>query len=342
MNRPDRRLWPFGPRTSLVMTPVVLVALLVVVAVFRNATGWPSADSDKLVLIGIFLISLVPVLLASIDAVAERGGVIEYRGVKLDFSRVSASTTTSISVPVNIGVPGQPITDSTTSAILHALHQAVTTDVVVIDLEDGEAWWETRLLVLLAGAVRLGRPHALVFIGTEGNVGGSFQGWATPDALLPSLVRADQRYEESYYAAKAAAQQWALVPPVAGQPALQAPPYPPWVQGLAAQYPWMAFRDGSSLPNEHAAEQFLAADLGSRVEVVNRPKGISLVRLEELFRPVLEELSIDETWPSERQLETFLDSDGAYVAVTHNGRYARLLPRTAGLNAIVKSLTQLG
>jgi hypothetical protein len=66
-------------------------------------------------------------------------------------------------VPSNIGVPGQAVQDSLTTNILDALKQATDCEVVIIDLEDGRAWWETRLLVLLAGAVKLEGPNDSCF-----------------------------------------------------------------------------------------------------------------------------------------------------------------------------------
>jgi hypothetical protein len=63
-----------------------------------------------------------------------------------------------------------PVTDSATTQILDTLRQATGDYVVVVDLEDGKAWWETRLLVLLAGAVRLGKPDKIVFVSRDANI----------------------------------------------------------------------------------------------------------------------------------------------------------------------------
>jgi len=287
----------------------------------------------------VFVLSLMPLVLALLDTIVERGAVIEYRGIKLDFSQAVSPGPASVSIPVNIGVTGRALTDSDTSQILDTLRQAVSTDIVVVDLESGDAWWETRLLVLVAGAVRLNRPDVIVFVGTDGGGASRFQGWAYPTDLLRRLVAADQRYARSYYRASAAARQWALVEPI---PPGAAPALQTWMSGLATQHPWMAFDSASGLPNELAAEQFLAADLGTQIELPEQakggPKGISLVRLEELFRPVLHKEFMDETWTGSKQLEAFLDSSAAYVAVTRKGSYSRLLPRVEGLNAIAKSL----
>src|SRR6266481_7054506 len=161
------RLWPYGTRAGLLSVPIILVGLLAVMSVARNLTGWPSNESEKTILLGIFVLAVTPLGLAVIDARAERGAVLEYAGAKIDLSRMPGPSLPTASVPVNIGVPGEPVSDSSTSRILDALREAVSTDVVVIDLENGQAWWETRLLVLLAGGVRLHRPEVVVFVATD-------------------------------------------------------------------------------------------------------------------------------------------------------------------------------
>ena len=55
--------------------------------------------------------------------------------------------------------------------------------VLVVDLEEGAAWWETRLLTLCVGAHRRGQVRAVVFIATDRTVARTFQGWAAPGQL---------------------------------------------------------------------------------------------------------------------------------------------------------------
>ena len=190
-------------------------------------------------------------------------------------------------------------------------------------------------MVLIAGAVRLGQPAAIVFVGTEAGNAGTFQGWASPRMLLPALLQSDSGYAQSYYAAQAAAQQWALVGPITPgtAPSVQA-----WMQGLATAYSWMVYDSATGLPNEFAAEQFLAADLGTKIEMTPKPQGITLVRLQELFKPVLVVDAIDESANSEDQLRALFSGSRPYVAVTQRGRYKRLILRSVLTNAVLESL----
>jgi hypothetical protein len=342
MNDADRRLWPFKPRASLISAAIILVGLLLLVGILRAILDWPSAQSENAVLIGVLVLSLLPVLLALLDFIIERGAVIEYGGIKVDFSQSREMGTAGITVAPNIGVRGQAVTDSSTTQILDALKQATASEVVVIDLEEGQAWWETRLLVLLAGADRLKKPEKIVFVGTDARKEQRYQGWSYASDLLPRLVKAHPQYERSLQAARAAAQQWELVEPVnpvvPGAPSV--PAQPPWLSGtLATRYQW-AFDASTGLRNELFAEQLLQSDLGEKVEKQEGSRSISLVRLEELFRPVLNKECIDLSWPADRQLDTFLETEASSIAVTQDGKYSTLVSRLTLLNELLKPLVK--
>jgi hypothetical protein len=211
--------------------------------------------------------------------------------------------------------------------VLASLEGAVNNEVITVDLEDGLAWWETRLLVLLAGAVRLGRPRAVVLLGTLAGRNQQFLGWAYPHGLFHRLLHSDQQYLNLYYTAKSTANQWALVAP-------GVVPNPP-LTGLAYQYSWMMFNSGSV--NEFAEEQVLASELGTKIEQLQLPQGrtISTVRLKDLFAAFLNTETIDQEAPGEDQLRQFATGDGEYIAVSRAGQYVQLVRRVAVLTAMV-------
>jgi hypothetical protein len=334
MTDPDRSLWPYRPRTTLVWTGIILVSLLVFAAISRLRVGWPT--DERVVLIGIGLLSLLPILLAIVDTVIKRGGTFEFRGVKLDFAKTSVTEIPGMAIAANFGLPAQPVTDSSTTAILDTLRQATRCEAVIIDLGDGEAWWETRLLVLLAGAVRLGKPEKIVFLGTDGQAPRRFHGWAHSRDLLPPLLNSHPEYQLSYHAAMAAGRQWSMVEPVGRN---LTPPIPPWMNGaVALKHPWMAFDGASGLPNKLYPEQILSSELGERVERQEQSRRITLVRMEELFRPMLYHDNLDETWSQEQQLKSFFDGAASYLAVTHGGEFVKLVSRVTILNSMVERL----
>jgi hypothetical protein len=340
----EQKFWPFKPRLTLAATVLSLVGLLLVIAILRAIANWPSAQSETVVLIGALLLSLLPIGLALLDVIIERGGTVEYGKVKIDFSRSREKASAGLTVAPNIGVQGQPVSDSATAQILDTLRQATANEIVVVDLEDGQAWWETRLLVLVAGAVRLGKPDKIVFLGKDANRDRQFRGWSYADDLLPRLLAAHPQYARSLHSAWAAGRQWGLVEPLdAPSPAdvtVPPPPPPPWISGrLATAHSWMACDPATGLPNRLFAEQILQSDLGQKIEMQPPgPRSITLPRLEELFGPILYKDSIDLGWPPERQLEVFLNSQAAFIAATLQGTYAALVSRAALANEVLRSL----
>lgn len=341
------KLWPFSPRSALITAGTLLIGLPILVAVLRETLDWPSDQSETEVLIGILVLTLLPVILMLLDLVAERGGSLDLRGFKVDFSQSRAVAATGITVPPNIGVPGQAVTDSSSPQILDALQQATASDLVVIDLGNGEAWWETRLMVLLAGAERLGRPDKIVFVGTDAGKERQFQGWAYSRDLFYRFLNAHPDWAPIVQATRAANRQWELVEPVNLSPPATPwsqfnpapkPDRPVWFRTLATNNAWMAFQSYTGLYNELFAEQVLQSELGREVEQKAGPRGISLVRLEDLFRPILMKEQLDLSWTTDKQLEFALKVDTPFVALTQNGRYSALVSKLALLNEVVKSL----
>jgi uncharacterized membrane protein len=66
----------------------MLVGLLILLLVLRATVSWPDKESQNVVLIGVLLLSITPILLALVAVIIERGAVIGYAGVTIDFSKV--------------------------------------------------------------------------------------------------------------------------------------------------------------------------------------------------------------------------------------------------------------
>jgi hypothetical protein len=99
--------------------------------------------------------------------------------------------------------------------------------------------------------------------------------------------------------------------------------------------------DNSGLLNPFLPEQLLASELGGKIEMMPEgPRTLSLVRLEELFRPVLLKDRIEQSWPNDRQIRAFFDSDEQYFAITQRGQYSILVARLTVLSQMLKPLIQ--
>lgn len=341
MKKSDQHFWPYKPKISIHSAIILLIVLLLITGILRSTIGWPSDGSTNTVLIGILLISLLPVLLAILDVIIDRGGKIGYGDFKIDFSKDEKYNFSGITVPANIGVRGLPVSDSDTVNILEALQQATTSSIAIIDLEDGKAWWETRLLVLISGAQRLGHPDKIVFVATRSGKEKCFIGWANPENLLNRLLKVHPKYEPAYYIAKAVSNQWNLVEPFypSPPPVVQIPIALPWMLGKAMYKQDWAYDINTGLTNELFQEQVLQNELGLEVEKQEGGRSLTIGRIIDLFDQVLNKNHIDQDLSSEQQLENFFDNDISFIALTQNGVYKSLISRFVIYNEIMKKLT---
>jgi hypothetical protein len=330
--------WPWSARAAVLAVPVIFIVLLVLLSASRAITDWPGGTSEGAILAGLLLLTLLPLVLVLLGNLAGSGGSVEAFGVGIRFAEASAARQ-EITVPPRLGLqPGMTLNDSSTAQILETLSDAVRSDVAVLDLEEGTAWWETRLVVLCAGAARLGRPAAIVFVATAGGTRQVFKGWASPDELLRGLLAKRRDLQTAYERAVAIHRQWELaVPPPSDVPG-STPPTLPFAIGPDTAVQHVVFPDGvtrSSL----AAEQILALQLGS-IEEHKAHGVITATRLAELFDPVLRTRSADleqgvsdSTWA-----RTILSTTDRFIALTRDERYAGLLPREAAVNDILRAL----
>ena len=339
----EHKFWPYQPKVSILSAIIILIGLLILSAILRSTIGWPSDGSTNTVLIGILFLSLLPLLLSILDVIIDRGGTIGYKDFKIDFSKVQKAAESHFIIPANIGMRGQPVADSGTSNILDTLKDATSTSTAVIDLEDGHAWWETRLLVLLAGAERLRKPEKIVFVAKNEGKDQCFQGWCNPSELLHCLLEVNPLYKESLAITRAAARQWELVEPLEEIPPgnfRPIPAQPAWINGMVSNNTsWMAFNQ-KGLPNELMAEQTLQNILGQKIENFTGSVHITIARLTELFQPVLIKQHVDESWPADKQRDTFFNTDSAWVALTNNGKYSALVSRISVMNEMLREMVK--
>jgi hypothetical protein len=321
------RIWPFGVIPALTVAGVVLVVLLVTVVVLGVAVHWPDQRWQGWLMLGVVLLALTPLLLLILDRVANTGGSVEFRGIKIAFAAGTVEST--LTMPRNMGIPaGLPIADSGGFQLETAMRDAVGNDVLVVDLEEGSAWWETRLLTLCAGAHRRGQVRAVVFVATDRTVARTFQGWASPGRLARALLDASPDMRHAADSAAVTARRWHLAyppnRPETANPNAGVNPLPD-PRPIAQPYPF----NGPDR-NAFADEQFLLAELAP---LEQPPRPLTLVRLMELFGPILHAATVDED-SDDAWLRTALSLDDDYLAVTRGQVYVGMLSRSAVLARI--------
>ena len=186
----SQRFWPFERRYAWWASAVLLPASIAVVAGLQAAGDLPGHQIAGWILLGAVVIGLLPVILLVLGGVS----TVKAAGVEVTFAavqravRAADEATVRSTLSDNLGAPPGTVPDTAGDTIIQALRAAVTNDVVVVGLGDGHEWWDTRLLLLIAGATRLGHPRAIVFTATRGGKPGQYLGWG--DAGRPAAYPA--------------------------------------------------------------------------------------------------------------------------------------------------------
>src|SRR5262245_30495737 len=286
-------LWPYSARAAVFAAPVIWIALFAILAVLARALGWSEAGAQY-VLIAALIAGLLPTLLCVVDKIVSSRAVVDIKGVKLDFSQTQLAVS-SIVLPDNIGKPEPVVADSTPMHIVSALETATEHEVVRLDLRNGSGWWMTRLLAICAGAVQVGMPKAVVFIGMKDGVPDSYLGWAPTQGLLKGLTEDPREYGphkvsygQVYRRAVWIAKQMGLF---AGPPTMAAPPMapvgPPAGGQPAASQPAREVERYLNQPDykklgEEALGQ-IVMDLCAQYSLEKPPDRVTLGRLREQF-----------------------------------------------------------
>ena len=339
------RLWPYRRGTALLASVLLLVALLLALIGLRQANALPGDRISAWLFLGAVLLALVPVFLTVLDLVVERGGTVEAPGgVKISFAAVEVSAQVDVSrttISTNLGgtSPGVSVADIGGATVLQTLKPALGSDVAVLELGEGQEWWQTRLLLLTAGATRLGYPRVLVFTASISGRTKQFVAWATPEELLRIHLRnASPQMQLAYKRAQAHAGQWALGEPVAGGDQTTLPWAVPGDTTAATAYP------PGAPPPQLIPEQFLLTELAC-LEPPNPPMedlAVTVPLLRALFTAVLRVDSIERDDPEERWRGAILGGTDDYFAITERGAYVTLVSRRAAVNAVLRSLIPAG
>ena len=366
MNMGRNRYWPFDARWAF-FASLILVPSLVALAVWLYRPKGPLATTLTFpTLLLAVLLGLLPVALVILGGVTS----VEAAGVKVAFVAVrdvvnTRGVITARSVLAdNLGSPPGRLMDSDKASIFESLKGAVGTYCVVADLKEGDDWWDTRLLVLVAGAVRLAFPKAVVFTSATPGRPSGFVGWATPSELLRRLLAREPKLRDAYHAA----QQDLLLQQLAMPMALGKPPMMlPWPASAKMEESWPAAdpvppsaerktgttdkieykfpsagqdRLSSVSPeDEFRTERVLLNEvIHLDLEQPGAPRSLTEVRVRELFGSILHTDAVEREDEDTDWVETILTSTADFVAVTRGHQFEDLVPRRAAVNAVLLSL----
>ena len=330
-------LWPYSKQAALFVIPVVWVLSAIILGVTHNYLSWPDDDSAKLITFVVIALGLIPLALVLLDFAASTRAVLDFKGIKIDFSGVDLTKPEvrfeSEGIPDNAGIEGEVVFDSGPMQITKALEKATHNEIVQINLKEGNAWWASRLLALSAGAVRKGSPKVLVFTAKKANVSNVFLGWAEPVAIMNSLLEKKQDFKEHYLKASRISKQVSMYGSNEYLPIAQTSPV-----SLAPDVMRYTYNVNYSRLGNEVFEQILMDQLALNCE--QPPDKLSINRFEELFIHCCYQDVVDLEWSKELQINKLLDSQAPYVALVRNNQYEAMLKRDAGERIVLKQLLQ--
>jgi hypothetical protein len=329
-------LWPWTAKAAILLVPVILLVLLTAAAVISRVAAWPEHRYDGLVLWGVFILSLIPVVLLLIETLARLNASITLPGVALSFAGASesaAATVRTATLAENLGTSEDtPLAQDSLRSVLSALRRAHDSEVTVVDLRQGNTWWETRLFLLIAGAARRDRPSVIAFIGDRNGRPGSFLGWASPSKLLEMLLAVSPVFAKAHEKARAATAQWLLGTDGRQDAAGARVVTLPW---NSAQFMLPRLVDESPDP-AFAFELFLQQSLDQNAALP--PQHVNIQRLLLLFEPVLVTDALDVAADDKVWAGVIATSPNSYFAVTRAGQLRSLVPRDALVATLVARL----
>ena len=181
---------------------VVMIGFGVLSAVIR----WPSERDGWPLAVGIAaIVAFLPLMARGFTFLQQSRASFEGPfGIKLNFSAAAAvATIGSAKLPDNLVEPGVVIHESSSKELNEAAVRATEQGVAVVNLEDGRAWYLTRLFALAATADFLHAPKSLVLVGQRGGRPMQVLGWIRPRDFVNAVTRSDPRYQDIWRRAQA-------------------------------------------------------------------------------------------------------------------------------------------
>jgi hypothetical protein len=344
--------WPWSRRAAFSFAVALFIMLLGGLIVLRRYADWPDVRWEGWLLVAAMLLSLTPIILLVLQSVAASRGSISFRSLTLSFGTVAqavaaSATDLTIAVPRNVTEVGVDISDSGHSQAQAVIREATRADVVVVDLEDGHAWWDSRLLLLCAGAEQHGRPAAVVFVATLHRRHRQFVGWARPSSIVKCLIQADRNLAYAHAIAQVWIRRAGLVLPTKapepdGYPPAVVSSIPPAPQnGAPFLTEEMLFDRQANITLPQPPAEALTRALGSALHPLEdggHVGHLTVTRLRDLLGPVLHVDSVERNASDREWVRAALASDSEYLVVTDAHAYVGLAPQSVLVRSLLESV----
>lgn len=169
--------------------------VVTVFAVLRWLVQYPIESEWQFAICIAFGAALLPAVFKILAFLKTSRSSLDIAGVKIDFS--NARTLPSFRITTALRHGDINMHDSGNMEVVNAARLLEDNAVVIVDLEDGKAWYRTRLLGVVAPSLTLGLRRTVVFLHRGRRNSQAFLGFADA-ATIASRLLDDPIYRQTY------------------------------------------------------------------------------------------------------------------------------------------------
>lgn len=331
---------------ELMVAAAIFLASMLAFAFLSSAAGWPNATSGWPVAVGVSLVlAFLRIIGPILDYLRQAGAKLDTPLIKLDFAgaaQVVVATSQSWVLSDDLIRKSPSVPDSTLPELERGVQNFPSQAEIVVDLEDGGAWYTTRVFAVAATAMEIGSPRAIVLVGQRNGIPRQFGGWVKPEDVVTAFSRQDQKFAVVH----ARARQYLAhlrehsddsnytAAPTSGTPS-RFPKY--------QQYVWRFRKFGDSAFISILVDQMLLPENAGLDEVLEKPQQppwINLGELERLLEPWLISDQVKVDLDPKSQVTKVLGSPHDVIASTRSGQFVGMVDVRRVERDIVRQLVE--
>jgi hypothetical protein len=318
---------------------LIFLGVVLLFAMFSQFAGWPTnKDGWPLIVTIAAVLAAIPLVARALNFLGANRASVEALGVKLNFaSAVQSSEAAFSSLPGGVVQQGALVLESGSGELEAAAREAHRHQVLLIDVEDGRAWYLTRLFALAATAQFLGSPSLLVLLGQIGGQPKQAAGSIAPADLVRAVTQKDPRYGRVLRQAHAYMRMLQSGPLA---------PFPPPAFNKFGQYQYLFGEVGDAVIMRILVEQLKNPDPNilqpSEVapESEQAPPWVTLSDLQQLLGPWIRTDFVEMTAPPKAQIAAILAAKSDCVLAVRDGTFEGLVEVDRAARHIVRQLVE--
>jgi hypothetical protein len=187
---------------QVIVAVAIFVAAMLGFAFLSSASGWPNAINGWPIAVGVALVlALLRVIGPALDYLRQAGAKLETPFLKLDLAGAARATVIAQQPWVlfdDLVRRTSTVPESGIGELERSAQNFAGQPEIVLDLEDGGAWYTTRVFAVAATAAVVGSPQAIVLVGQKNAVPRQFGGWISPHDVVTAFLRRDHRFAATH------------------------------------------------------------------------------------------------------------------------------------------------